>query len=95
MKKLAAARKRDIAALAAKAETDIDFTEMPEVRDWSGAEMGRFFRPAKQPVTIRLDSDVIHWLKSYGRGYQTRANLLLRHAMEAQRPTPKARQRTD
>jgi uncharacterized protein (DUF4415 family) len=28
---------------------------------------------------------VIEWLKSYGRGYQTKANLLLRHAMEASR----------
>jgi hypothetical protein len=32
-------------------------------------------------VTIRLDSDVIAWLKADGRGYQTKANLLLRHAM--------------
>jgi uncharacterized protein (DUF4415 family) len=34
---------------------------------------------------MRLDDDVIEWLKSYGRGYQTKANLLLRHAMEANR----------
>jgi uncharacterized protein (DUF4415 family) len=56
---------------------------MPEVVDWSGAEVGRFYRPPKRPVTIRLDADVIDWLKSYGRGYQTKANGLLRHAMEA------------
>jgi hypothetical protein len=30
---------------------------------------------------MRLDADVIEWLKGYGKGYQTRANLLLRHAM--------------
>ena len=53
--------------------------------DWTGAEVGRFFRPVKRPVTMRLDDDVIEWLKSYGRGYQTKANLLLRHAMEASR----------
>jgi hypothetical protein len=35
----------------------------------------------KKPVTMRLDSDVIAWLKSDGRGYQTKANWLLRHAM--------------
>jgi uncharacterized protein (DUF4415 family) len=56
---------------------------MPEVVDWTGAEVGRFYRPAKRPVTIRLDEDIIDWLKSYGRGYQTKANLLLRHAMKA------------
>ena len=83
MKKLAAARKRDIASIAAKTNATIDFSDMPEVTDWSGAEIGRFYRPAKRPVTMRLDDDVIAWLKSYGRGYQTKANLLLRHAMES------------
>lgn len=85
MKRHAAARKRDIAAIAAKTDATIDFSEMPEVVDWAGAEVGRFYRPAKRPVTIRLDEDIIDWLKSYGRGYQTRANVLLRHAMEAGR----------
>lgn len=83
MKKLAAARKREIAAIAAKTDATIDFSEMPEVLDWTGAEVGRFYRPPKRPVTMRLDADVVEWLKSYGRGYQTKANLLLRHAMEA------------
>lgn len=62
-------------------DADIDFTDMPEVLDWRGAEIGRFYRPKKQPVTMRLDEDVLDWLKSYGAGYQTKANLLLRHAM--------------
>jgi hypothetical protein len=30
---------------------------------------------------MRLDADVLEWLKAYGKGYQTKANLLLRHAM--------------
>jgi uncharacterized protein (DUF4415 family) len=81
MKKLAAAQKREIAAIAAKNDATIDFSDMPEVVDWTGAEVGRFYRPLKRPVTMRLDEDVIEWLKSYGRGYQTKANLLLRHAM--------------
>jgi hypothetical protein len=37
--------------------------------------------PKKKPVTMRLDSDVIAWLKADGRGYQTKANWLLRQAM--------------
>lgn len=87
MKKLAAALKRDIATIAAKTDTTIDFSDMPEVLDWADAEVGLFYRPVKRPVTIRLDEDVIDWLKSYGRGYQTKANLLLRHAMESSRQT--------
>lgn len=49
--------------------------------DWSGAEIGRHHRPPKQPVTMRLDADVLEWLKSYGEGYRTKVNLLLHHAM--------------
>ncbi len=81
MKKLTREQKREIAAIAAKKDEEIDLSDMPEVIDWSGAEMGKFYRPPKRPVTMRLDADVVEWLKSYGSGYQTKANMLLRHAM--------------
>ena len=81
MKKHTKEQKRDIRAIAAKKDADIDFSEVPPILDWSGAEIGKFYRPKKKPVTMRLDSDVIDWLKTEGRGYQTRANQLLRHAM--------------
>ena len=81
MKKLTKEQKRDIRAIAAKRDEDIDFSDAPAVVDWSGAEIGKFYRPTKKPVTMRLDSDVIAWLKADGRGYQTKANWLLRHAM--------------
>jgi hypothetical protein len=38
----------------------------------------------KQQLTIRLDTDVLQWLKAHGRGYQTRINYILRAAMEGQ-----------
>jgi len=96
MKKLTKGRRREIAAIAAKRDADIDLSEMPEVVDWTGAEVGKFYRPPKRPVTMRLDADVIAWLKSYGPGYQTKANLLLRHAMKStqtSRPTGKRRRK--
>lgn len=83
MKKLTKEQRRDIAAIAVKKDADIDLRDMPEVLDWSGAEIGRFYRPKKRPVTMRLDEDVIDWLKGYGPGYQTKANHLLRHAMRS------------
>ena len=83
MSKLTKEQRQEIAAIAAKKDEDIDLSDMPEVVDWSGAEVGRFYRPPKRPVTMRLDADVIEWLKSYGPGYQTKANLLLRHAMKS------------
>ena len=82
MRKLTEAQKRDIKAIAAKRDEDIDFSDAPPVPDWKGAEIGKFYRPKKKPVTMRLDADVIAWLKTDGRGYQTKANWLLRTAME-------------
>ena len=81
MRKLTKEQKRDIRAIAAKRDEDIDFSDAPAVLDWSGAEIGKFYRPKKKPVTMRLDVDVIAWLKAAGRGYQTKANWLLRNAM--------------
>jgi uncharacterized protein (DUF4415 family) len=76
MKKLTKKQKRKIAKAA-----DVGLSGMPGRIDWSGAEIGNCQRTAKKPVTMRLDVDVLEWLKSYGAGYQTKANMLLRHAM--------------
>jgi len=81
MRKLTKAQKRDLRAIAGKKDQDIDFSDAPVVLDWSKAEIGKFYRPKKQPVTMRLDSDVVEWLKKEGPGYQTKANWLLRSAM--------------
>src|ERR1700693_4685909 len=81
MRKLTKEQKRDIRVIAAKRDEDLDFSDAPAVLDCSGAEIGKFYRPTKKPVTMRLDSDVIAWLKADGRGYQTKANWLLRHVM--------------
>jgi uncharacterized protein (DUF4415 family) len=81
MRNLTKEQERDIRPIAAKRDEDIDFSDVPPILDWTGAEIGKFYRPAKKPVTMRLGSDVIAWLKADGRGYQTRANWLLRQAM--------------
>ena len=81
MRNLTKQQKRDVRAIAAKKDEDIDFSDALPVLDWSAAAIGKFYRPEKKPVTMRLDSDVLEWLKGFGKGYQTRVNLLLRHAM--------------
>ena len=60
----------------------IDLTDAPEVLDWRGAVVGKFCRPIKRLVTIRVNADVLVWLKRDGWGCQTRINKLLREAME-------------
>lgn len=44
MKKLTREQKREIAAVAAKKDADIDPSDMPEVLDWSDGEIGKFYR---------------------------------------------------
>jgi len=65
-------------------QKDIDLSDLPEVRDWAGAVVGKFYRPIKKPLTLRVDADVLAWLKSQGKGYQTRINKILRAAMMSQ-----------
>jgi len=88
-RRLSKEQREDLTALAAMKDSEIDLSDMPEVLDWNGAEIGKFYRPKKRPVTMRLDEDVVDWLKGYGRGYQTKANLLLRHAMLSLGSKPK------
>ncbi len=76
----------EIRALKRMKEREIDTTDIPPTADWSKAVVGRFYRPIKKPVTIRLDADVLHWLKRQGDGYQTRINSILRRVMEKSSP---------
>ncbi len=84
MNKVTRKQAREIRTLVAIRDQDIDLSDLPEVRDWREAVVGKFYRPIKKPLTIRLDADVLAWLKAPGRGYQTRINNLLRTAMRNQ-----------
>jgi len=76
-------RQKQMAYLVALPDDQIDTSDIPEltVEQLERAVRGRLYRPVKKPVTMRLDADVIAWLKSAGRGYQTKANALLRREM--------------
>ena len=73
---------KEITAIMRMKDEDIDLSDIPEITDWSNAVVGKFYRPIKKSLTIRVDADVLAWLKSQGKGYQTRINSLLREAME-------------
>jgi uncharacterized protein (DUF4415 family) len=85
MRKVSRKVAKELAALARMPDDKIDLTDAPEVREWRGAVVGKFYRPIKKPVTIRVDADVLAWLKRQGSGYQTRINRILREAMEGKR----------
>jgi uncharacterized protein (DUF4415 family) len=82
---MTAARKRRLAQVAARPDSKIDLSETPPLKAgfWETAVRNPFYRPVKQQLTVRLDADVVAWLRDQGRGYQTRLNRVLREAMLA------------
>lgn len=85
MKKAAKKMTDELRQLAELPEAQINTDDMPEVTDWSDAERGRFFRPIKKQVTLRLDADLLAWFQAQGKGYQTRINAALREFVEEHR----------
>ena len=82
-KKVPESVRRELAELAARPESEIDFSDLPPStpRDWQNAARGKFYRPVKRQLTVRVDADVLEWLKSRGKGYQSLLNQILRTAM--------------
>ncbi len=76
-------------ALANKPDSEIDCSDIPELTEEQLAKFVRrnqMYKPVKQATTVRLDADVLLWLKSQGKGYQTRMNSILREAMLKNKP---------
>jgi uncharacterized protein (DUF4415 family) len=67
-------------------DADIDYSDIPPLDRTFLRKAATPWPPAKRQLTIRLDADVLDWLKGQGRGYQTRINRILRIAMEGQHP---------
>ena len=81
--RLTAKQKAEVAALLERPDSEIDTSDIPPLSDafWKNAVRNPLYKPTKTSTTVRVDSDVLVWLKSKGRGYQTRINEILRKAM--------------
>ena len=79
--KATAKREAELKALVALSEEEINTSDLPEVTDWRGAVRGRFYRPVKEPISIRVDADVLAWFRAQGEKYQSRINDALRTYM--------------
>lgn len=75
--------KTDWQRMADPTDYKIDTSEIPELDD-AFFQRAELRVPAKHPVTLRIDEDVLVWFKAQGKGYQTRINKLLRQYMESQ-----------
>jgi uncharacterized protein (DUF4415 family) len=82
MSRLSAEKRKELKKLAARPDDEIDLSDIPEIQGIPpDGVIGRFYRPRKTSLTIRLDADVVAWLKASGEGYQTRINHYLRPVM--------------
>lgn len=79
---------KELESLKKIADEDIDTSDIPEVTDWRGAEVGKFYRPVKKQVTIRIDADVLAWFQSKGGKYQTEINRALREHIRERTGAP-------
>jgi len=76
-------QRAEIAALAELPDADIDYSNIPAkpAGFWADAVRGGLYRPVKRQLTVRIDADVLAWLRSQGTGYHGRLNQILRSAM--------------
>ena len=80
--------KSDLARIDRMRDRDIDYSDIPPLDKSFLKKATTAWPPVKKQLTIRLDADVLQWLKGHGKGYQTRINRILRVVMESQPPRP-------
>lgn len=80
---LTAEQKAELESLKAMPDETIDTSDIPLLTDefWKNAVRNPFYKPTKTSTTVRIDSDVLAWLKGQGKGYQSRINAILRREM--------------
>jgi len=89
MSKLTKMQSKQLEALEKMPDSEIDTSDIPEITNWDNAVVGKFYRPIKKPVTIRLDTDVIEWFKTQNGKYQSNINKALREYMKEHIQTAK------
>lgn len=68
--------KAEFNTLVKKTDKNLDFSEIPEL-DFDELDrpiVGKFYRPVKKPISLRMDADVLEWFKSHNAHYQKLIN---------------------
>ena len=63
-----------------------DTTDIPEAPEQNWRDARRFFKPRKEPISLRIDADLLDWLRRRSEHYQTEINRILRERMDEERP---------
>ena len=76
-------QRRELRRLATLPDSQIDLSDASEVIPPADeVQIGRFYRPIKQLVSLRVDADVLAWCRGRGKKYQTYMNSVLRREMQ-------------
>ena len=75
--------KSDLKRIDAQSDQDIDYSDIPELDAGFFKKARVVVPPGKKQLTLRLDADVLEWMKAQGKGYQSRINAILRAYYEA------------
>lgn len=78
MNRVSEKQAEELRGLAQQDAEAVDTSDIPEITHWDDAVRGRFYRPVKEQVTLRIDADVLAWFRGGGNKYQTRINAALR-----------------
>ncbi len=72
-------QRADLARLRNLPDSEIDFSDIPPLSD---EQLAIAFQPKRQLIAVRLDQEVLDWLRGFGPGYSTRINNILRVVMD-------------
>jgi len=81
---LTAAQEAQLTALQGRSPNTADLPEASE-ENWRHAR--QFYKPRKEPISIRVDADILDWLRRKSDRYQTEINRILRKEMDAEIPS--------
>src|ERR1700735_205550 len=75
-------QRRELERLARMPDSEIDYSDAAAMKSVPPrVQVGRFYRPIKQQISLRVDADVLSWFRSRGGKYQTHINEVLRREM--------------
>ena len=84
MKPISERERRELSKVSRMADAKIDYSDVPALRSLpQEVHIGRFYKPVKEQISLRVDADVLAWFRSRGRKYQTYMNEVLRREMRA------------
>ena len=80
---LTPAQEAELVALRSMGDEAVDTSDIAPLAEtfWTNAVRNPLYRPTKTSTTVRIDSDVLAWLRAQGKGYQSRINAILRREM--------------